>query len=653
MLNLRSDTRKKNVGFVELPDEELDILNYFARQPDWEVALVVSLNEQSYAVRMADVLQIPVMESGNRLSLSSCDYLVVGSHPQSLLGGIVEMMEGTGVKILTLAEAHARIRAAEEPSIPSEEGVLDDEMVRPGRITRPVDSKQFERPKELQTTGTADWLSVKPQFDAGTLLGDDFKAKLESLPLDIGEDKLLREILSLAVQATHAQTGSIMLLDRDGEHLRIAAAEGLPGDIVANTRRRVGEGVSGKVFLRGEPVLVRGRVAESDNQEHRPRLREAACVPIMNDQRPIGVLNVNVESEETALTEESLKLLMRFAREASGAIIQALDLKDVQGEVRREALLRQVDKLLSLRDAIPARMRAIGEALRNTTRADFVHVYMVDPLGRRLELISPPQGSAHSGGRFHPMDRGTLGWVSRHGSIQHFELVDERTGHKTATVYMPVRTAHPHAVLVLENLPTDSQPLPELLALFKDVLQQITEFISVEEGVDAQELLNQLNLRVADQRAEFMALPMSQRARAILEFTTQLLAAESALWVPESGRPVSTRPKDRRAAELLERAREDSDTLVSWIESKGAAAGGAVAPGWDSRAPRGPAPWIGVAHPRGEGALLVFFSPSEETGSPAQVPPHVLFEVLLHVVGLIPEALNTDGEADRGTFTAK
>ena len=637
--------RKNNVGLVELPDEALDLMNHYARSPEWDVAVVVSVDSDSYAVRMAEVLNIPVLEAANRLSLSSTNRLVVGEKPRSLLSSIREMMSGVDVEILSVSEALDEIQ---HRGGSSDSAILSDEMVRPKRIEPREQDPARDSASMWEHTG-------RPRFDAGSLLGADFRKKLEALPLDEGEDRLLREILSLAVRATHAQTGSIMLLDKDGEHLRIVAAEGLPMDVIANTRRRVGEGVSGRVFAQGEPLIVRGPVPDSEATRNRPMLREAACVPILSETRPIGVLNVNVESEDIALDDSTLALLSRFAKEASGAILKAIDIKSISGgETKREALLRQVDKLLSLDESLPSRLRAIGDALRNSTQAELMHLFMVNPLGRGLELFTPARGLSAPVARLEALDRGVHGWVVRHGKLQIAELEDPDSGSRIANVYLPIRASHPHALLVLEAVPAGPNLREEMVPLLRDVLDQIGEFLSVEEGVDAQELLNQLNLRVTDQSEVLKSLPPTQRRRAILEFTVELLAAEAAMWIPEgSGRAVSTRPGTRSTSEILAAARSDLEVLTDWIRSKGAVAGGAVAPGWDSRAPRGPAPYVGVAHPDGDGVAIVFFSPEEEAGSPAQVPPHVLFEVLLHVVGFMPPAEDREGQGGHGVFIAK
>ncbi len=70
----------------------------------------------------------------------------------------------------------------------------------------------------------------------------------------------LSECLDYVVESTAEQLRcrrvSIMLADEKGEHLVIAASRGLPEEVVAGTRIRIGQGVSGRVFQNDKPIHV-------------------------------------------------------------------------------------------------------------------------------------------------------------------------------------------------------------------------------------------------------------------------------------------------------------------------------------------------------------------------------------------------------------
>ncbi len=809
--------RKRNVGFIELPDEALDVFSHYTQLPDWDVVLVVSQVYDSYAVRMAEILQVPVLDAANRLSLLSCDRVIVGQRPMSLLATVREILEETPVEVVPVVDALRDLGISDMPASPRSEkpgdaerftaplddgiwtdpepaeasaqpapdpgvdvnstveaghgvdkveagaevepdaggwasnrwpGAVDEITFIPRRdpvkadpeadptevvaTDRPMgdppaeddpaetlgstetadtapafnpvsaevaevdlsdpeveDDAAADRPVEedLADDGPADALAANrpaeetsdddgpvrkrdsrqwtprmvipsgearrsvdstavaasaepaaeapsgPAFDAGTLLGADLRERLGALALDENEDRLLREILQLAVRATHGQSGSIMLLDEDGENLRIAEAQGLSTEVVANTRRKVGKGVAGQVFASGTARIVRGHAPESVDHVEGRAYRESASVPILSDGRPIGVLNVNVDSEGFTLDDKALSLLTRFAKEASGAILKALDLRRLDGAQRQEALQRQVDRLMALQESLPSRIHAVGDALGAALAADFVHFFVVDPLGRRLELLTPPRGTAVWHPKSQPLDKGFLGWAVREGTPRLLGVAEDGREERAAMICLPIQSTRPHALVVLENVPLAGTSPEKIMDLLTRLVEHVEEIIGVEEGVDAQELLYQLKMRVSDQSPQLLPLPPVLRTRAALELAVQLLAGEAAIWVPPHGaRPVTSEPHTARSANLLAEARASLDLLSELVQDRGAVAGGSDAAGWDAKAPRGPAPYVGVsASGDAEGVLLLFFSPDETVGSPAQVPAQVLLEVLVKI----------------------
>jgi len=69
-------------------------------------------------------------------------------------------------------------------------------------------------------------------------------------------DDVISASLSRAMSLTTAATGSIMLLDAAEGRLHIAAAEGLPADVVRDSSVAVGEGIAGWVAASRQPLLV-------------------------------------------------------------------------------------------------------------------------------------------------------------------------------------------------------------------------------------------------------------------------------------------------------------------------------------------------------------------------------------------------------------
>src|SRR5262245_2906952 len=106
---------------------------------------------------------------------------------------------------------------------------------------------------------------------------------------------LLADVLERTMRAVHARIGSIMLLDRDRQTLKVVAARGHSSEVLGGPEVRVVEGVSGKAVQLGEPVLV-------EDIETDPRFGKAndpkygggsfICMPLRVSDRIIGVVNL-------------------------------------------------------------------------------------------------------------------------------------------------------------------------------------------------------------------------------------------------------------------------------------------------------------------------------------------------------------------------
>ena len=110
-------------------------------------------------------------------------------------------------------------------------------------------------------------------------------------------EDLLAHVLERTMRAVSATIGSIMLLDRERQVLRVAVGRGLVEDDPArrNVEVKVGEGIAGKVVQAGEPVLV-------EDIEKDPRFARVSdpkygggsfiCMPLRVGERIVGVVNL-------------------------------------------------------------------------------------------------------------------------------------------------------------------------------------------------------------------------------------------------------------------------------------------------------------------------------------------------------------------------
>ncbi len=162
---------------------------------------------------------------------------------------------------------------------------------------------------------------LKEKYDeVQTLYG---VAKDISLTLNFND--LLDVILDRAMKIVMAERGSIMLLDDDTGELKIEVARGVSSDVVASTKVKLGEAVSGHVLQSGRPMLI----ADTLKSPNFSKLKEGKIaagtmlsVPLIAKDKRLGVLNVSKATPYT-LDERDQELFMGLANQAAVAIENA------------------------------------------------------------------------------------------------------------------------------------------------------------------------------------------------------------------------------------------------------------------------------------------------------------------------------------------
>lgn len=153
-------------------------------------------------------------------------------------------------------------------------------------------------------------------------------AKLIGGTLD--RDEIVSRVLESALNLTEADQGSVMLYDRYEQSLWIAAAEGLPEEVVRSTVVSLGEGVAGWVAQTGRGQIIEDQGGKRGARRSEPR--SALCVPMaLDDGRLVGVINVSRLRSASPFTDADMDRLTVAAQYGA----QALDNADELDESRR------------------------------------------------------------------------------------------------------------------------------------------------------------------------------------------------------------------------------------------------------------------------------------------------------------------------------
>ncbi len=164
---------------------------------------------------------------------------------------------------------------------------------------------------------------------------------------DLHLNDLLQRIVETAVAATGAQRGSLMLIDEDRQELAVQAAVGMPPEVVATARERVGRGIAGWVARTGIPLVI------NNEEDIPPFLRSslrggmahsAVCLPLAVKGKMIGVINLTKTVGQPPFTRGDAELLSVLAGQAAIAIENARLFEEME---RAYQDLRRLDEMKS------------------------------------------------------------------------------------------------------------------------------------------------------------------------------------------------------------------------------------------------------------------------------------------------------------------
>lgn len=128
--------------------------------------------------------------------------------------------------------------------------------------------------------------------------------------------KLYCGITREAASLVKAEKCSLMLQDSESQVLRVSAIIGADGLLIEKVQVRAGEGIAGRVYEVGEPILIDCEVGiRKYVSSPRPRYKTACSmsVPLGLAHEVIGVLNLSDKRSGEPFTEKDLAILSAFA----------------------------------------------------------------------------------------------------------------------------------------------------------------------------------------------------------------------------------------------------------------------------------------------------------------------------------------------------
>ena len=159
---------------------------------------------------------------------------------------------------------------------------------------------------------------------------------------------LLEMIMEKSKEVMQAEASSLMMLDEETQELVFNVATGEKGAVLREIRLPPGQGIAGWVAQNKEPLLVPDAYQDSRfNSDYDKRsgfrTRSILCVPLMMQDRNLGVVQVLNPSYKQSFEDDDLQTFTSFADHAAIAIENARLYEEIKqrAEELREALERE------------------------------------------------------------------------------------------------------------------------------------------------------------------------------------------------------------------------------------------------------------------------------------------------------------------------
>ena len=178
---------------------------------------------------------------------------------------------------------------------------------------------------------------------------------LSKISKSLVSESYLKEILKLIVSLTahvmDSKICTIMLLDEKNNELKIASSEGSAEAYIKKPNVRIDRSISGRVVKEKKPVAVLEVAAEPTYMFPDIAKKEGAVsllsVPMMLNEKVIGVINIYTKKEHLFTTEE-IEVFQAIANQAASAIEKANLKEEVTAAKEALATRKLVEKAKGL-----------------------------------------------------------------------------------------------------------------------------------------------------------------------------------------------------------------------------------------------------------------------------------------------------------------
>jgi PAS domain S-box-containing protein len=204
----------------------------------------------------------------------------------------------------------------------------------------------------------------------------------------------LDQITQRALELLNANDVAIYLLQDDNITLKTVAAYGTYRKELLTHTCKVGDGITGNVFLHGKPEIINDtsydprRVTVPGTPEKEEKLESLMSSPLILRGKPIGIINAWRLKENGLFNESELNFLVGIAHQVSICIESGRLFQETSRQAQEAAAIAEVGRDISATLQLSVVMERIASYAMNLLHAESSAVYFTDTTTSTLRAIA-------------------------------------------------------------------------------------------------------------------------------------------------------------------------------------------------------------------------------------------------------------------------
>ena len=213
-------------------------------------------------------------------------------------------------------------------------------------------------------------------------------------------DKFLSVILDAILDGLNSEKASVMLVDKDGEKLVTKAFKGIyrSDEPDGSYEFNLGEGIAGKVASEGTAVVANDGHKNPDflvRNNSDSLIRNLMCVPMIIEERIIGVVNVSNKKNLGDYSSDDLDILTTLSAQIAG-IIEKFRLREIELEnIKKEKFTYMGRVAAGVAHEIKNPLNSIGMIIQRFKR-EFEPVTDKEEYLNLLKIVSDEVGRVNN-----------------------------------------------------------------------------------------------------------------------------------------------------------------------------------------------------------------------------------------------------------------